>query len=240
MLNQLVRYAPVIEMLRRERGSLLEVGSGQAGISEYLRRRVIGLEIRFPGPPGPYLAAVRGSATHLPFADHSVDVVLVMDTLEHIPSSLRPRAVAEAIRVARRRIIVGGPMGAAAREADRRLAAYYRRRRIEVPDWLLEHLAESAPDVGEVVAPLREAGLEVRVRGNENLQAHLALMRLETHRPWFRGLGVLRRTAPGAAAAVARALRVPPYYSYLVSARRREAMAASHDASTISTSGPQS
>jgi hypothetical protein len=234
VLNQLVRYAPVLSTLRRERGTLLEVGSGQDGISAYLKRPTIGLEIRFPGPPGPHLLPVRGTATDLPFADRSVDVVLIMDTLEHIPASLRARCLAEAMRVARRRILVGGPMGERARRADETLARSYERRAQPKPEWLEEHLIEKAPDVGDVVAVLRGGGWDVRARGNENAALHLALMRAETTRFGYRALGRVRRHAPRAAAAVARALSFGPYYSYLVDAAR------SHDSSTRATSGSQS
>lgn len=238
MLNQLVRYAPVLRMLRTERGSILEVGSGVDGISAYLRRPVVGLEISYYAAPGPYLRAVGGTATHLPFGDASFDVVLIMDTLEHVPGHLRARCLSEAMRVARRRIIVGGPMGEAARAADERLAAFYRARGIDVPDWLSEHLAERAPDAADIAEPLRAAGWDVRVRGNENLRAHLSLMRLETKPLAFKVLGRVRRHAPRVATAVARALSFGPYYSSLVDARRSSA---SDHASTIRpTSGPQS
>ena len=141
MLNQLVRYAPVLSMLRGEPGSILEIGSGSDGIASYLKRTTFGLEIRFPTPPSPYLIAVGGTAADLPFADRSVGVVLIMDTLEHIPVPLRRRCLREAMRVAERRIIIGGPMGEAARTADRALAARRRRRGTPVPEWLSEHLA---------------------------------------------------------------------------------------------------
>lgn len=220
MINQLVRYAPVLRMLRADDGTLLEVGSGSDGICQYLRRPAIGLEIRFPEPPHPLLSAVRGTATHLPFADRSIDIVLIMDTMEHIPPALRTAALTEAMRVARRRIIVGGPMGGRARGADERLAAFYRRRAIAVPEWLGEHLVERAPDVEDICAPLRAAGWRVRSRGNENVPAHLALMRLETNRFWFRAFRRIRRHAPGAAATLARALSFGPYYSFVIDATR--------------------
>lgn len=239
MLNQLVRYAPVLRMLRDEPGTILEIGSGSHGIAQFLGRRVIGLEIRFPEPPGAFLVPCVGTATAVPLANASVDAVLVMDTLEHIPPPHRPAAIAEAMRVARRRVIVGGPMGPRAREADERLAAAHRARGVTVPDWLAEHLIERAPDVADVVGPLRDAGWYVTARGNENLRAHAAMMRLEMHRGWFRLFTTLRRRAPRAVAAVARALRVPPYYSWLVDARR-PATTASQTSSTRATSGPQS
>jgi hypothetical protein len=239
MLNQLVRYAPVLAMLREKRGSVLEVGSGQAGISQFLGRRVTGLEIRFPGPPGPLLTPVVGTATHLPFANRSFDVVLVMDTLEHIPPELRDACIEEAMRVTRDTLIIGGPMGPAARGADAKLVAYYEKHRIAVPDWLRQHIEREAPDVEAVTRPLRASGWRVEVRGNENVQQHLALMKLETKRLWYRGFAEVRTRAPNATAAVARRLRMPPYYSYVVSARR-DASARSQDSSITSTIGPQS
>jgi len=220
MLNQLVRYAPVVALLRREQGSILEVGSGSTGVAWYLGRRTFGLEIRFLEPPGEQLVAAAGTATALPFADTSVDVVLIMDTMEHIPPGLRAQALAEAMRVARRAIVVGGPMGPRARDADVKLAATYRKRGLEVPDWLSEHLTERAPDIEDIAEPLRRGGWQVTVRGNENLHGHLALMRLELSAFWFRVLGRIRRRAPRAAMALARTLRFPPYYSSLVVARR--------------------
>ena len=224
-----MRYAPVLAMLRSESGTLLEVGSGSEGICQYLGRPVIGLEIRFPEPPNPLLRAVGGTATRLPFADRSIDVVLVMDTMEHIPAALREEALNEAMRVARRRIIVGGPMGPRARGGDERLAAFYRKHAIEVPDWLNEHLTERAPDVQAIAGPLRAGGWRVRARGNENLALHVWLMELETKRFFYRASSKLRRTWPRAASTIARALSVGPYYSWLVDARR--------DGSTRTTPG---
>jgi hypothetical protein len=220
MLNQLWRYAPVLRWLRDEYGSILEIGSGVDGISQFLRRPVVGLEIRFYAPPGEWLRPVCGTATDLPFEDRSMDTVLVMDTLEHIPPAMRARCLEEAMRVARRRIIVGGPMGPRARRADEKLAAYYRARALDVPDWLQEHLTERAPDTADVAGTLRLGGWNVRVTGNENAPVHLAIMRAETRRFWFRVFGRLRRHAPGLVEKIARVLRAPPYYSYLVIAER--------------------
>lgn len=239
MLNQLVRYAPVLAMLRDEPGSILEVGSGQLGISQFLGRTVTGLEIRFPGMPGPLLRPVIGTATHLPFADGCFDVVLVMDTLEHIPPGLRLASIAEAMRVAGRLLVIGGPMGPGARAVDEELASFYRSRGLAVPDWLSQHLEHRAPDVEDVVRPIREAGWSVAAEGNENARQHVALLKLETRRLWNRGFAEVRDRMPGVVAAFARRLRKPPFYSYLVSARR-EASARSHDASIASTMGPQS
>lgn len=219
MINQLVRYAPLLERLRDDRRSLLEVGSGSDGIASYLGRRCFGLEIRFAATPAPELIACGGSATAIPFKDSSIDIVLVMDTMEHIPPDLRASAVAEACRVARSQVIIGGPMGADSRRADDRLAAYYARTGRAVPEWLKEHLLRRAPDVDEIVDQLRSQGWHAKVEGNENLRAHLRLMRFESTRFGGRITNRLRRHLPGPSAALVRKLSGKgPYYSWLVTA----------------------
>lgn len=218
MINQLVRYAPLLERLRNDPRSFLEVGSGSDGIAAYLGRRGFGLEIRFPTPPAPELIACGGTATALPFRTDSIDLVLLVDTMEHIPAPLRRRTIAEACRVARSEVIVAGPMGEDARRGDDELAAFHARSGRPTPPWLLEHLQERAPDVEEITGAFETLGWTTRVEGNEHLGTHLALLRFESSRYGGRITDRLRRGAPGVFAGVARKLRRPPYYSWIVSA----------------------
>ncbi|HEY0813627.1 MAG TPA: mycofactocin oligosaccharide methyltransferase MftM [Pseudonocardia sp.] len=50
-----------------------------------------------------------GDATAVPLAQRSTDTVLAVHLLEHLPSALAPRVVAESLRVARRRVVVAVP-----------------------------------------------------------------------------------------------------------------------------------
>ncbi|MFP5225096.1 MAG: class I SAM-dependent methyltransferase [Actinomycetota bacterium] len=220
MINQLVRYAPLLKRLEGERGSILEIGSGPDGIASYLQRQCVGLEIDFHADPDPYLIPVAGSAVDLPFTDRAFDLVLIMDTIEHIPFELRARAVAEAGRVCRDTLIIGGPMGAAARAADDRLAAHYARRGIELPGWLREHLTRRAPDVTEVRDWMHEVGFEVGVEPNEGVRSHLALMRFEVSRFGGRITDRVRNNVPRLVLPVARRRPKGAVYSWLLTGRR--------------------
>ena len=106
---------------------------------------------------------------------------------------------------------------------------------MEQPAWLREHLQEQAPDVEDIAQPLRDGGWDVRVEGNENLRTHVGLLKFETTWFGFRATNRLRQFAGPPVAALARAARVGPYYSWLVFATRR-----AQESDTRATSGSQS
>ncbi len=58
---------------------------------------------------GDRLRCVRCAAEALPFADGAVDTVLALHLLEHVDAATGARVLAEAIRVARRRVVVAVP-----------------------------------------------------------------------------------------------------------------------------------
>lgn len=91
---------------------LLEVGCGTGHFSRWLEGRelrVIGLDRSAPmlaqARTLDHVPLVRGDAHHLPFADGAFDLTMMVTTLEFLD---RPRqALREALRVARRGLILG-------------------------------------------------------------------------------------------------------------------------------------
>ena len=172
-----LRYAAVIELIRplfRPDLRILEVGSGAAGVTAFLKFPVVGVDPAFERTETlgtPYLTRVEGSADALPFDDESFDVVLSVEMLEHVPAPARASALRELFRVVRPggRIIVTFPADATARRLDLALNEAYRRRYGSDHPWVSEHIAEGVPATQEVAALAREI---VGTAGRVTVQKH--------------------------------------------------------------------
>ncbi len=189
-LNHLVRMAPVLRLVQEAGGrEVLDAGSGSAGLAPWLGEgwSVTAVDTTFDdygaGDGGQRVAAARavvGDIRALPFEDGSFDVAVAVDVLEHLAAGDRPQALRELARVARRRVVVACPAGAAALESDRRLAAS-----LSVPPpWLAEHLEHAFPAPNEISVVLAPLG-RLRTLGNEHVDHHVRLVRAELSPAWF-------------------------------------------------------
>ena len=159
-----LRCAEVIDLLRghfRPEIRILEVGSGAAGVTTFLKFPVVGVDTAFERTADigtPYLIQVPASAAELPFEDADFDVVLSLEMLEHLPAAIRPAALSEMFRVLRPggRMIVTFPADESAAKLDRRLNEAFRGRHGEDHPWSIEHIREGVPATPEVVALMEQ------------------------------------------------------------------------------------
>ena len=105
-------------------GSVLDVGSCFGFFPLFLRRARPDLAVLASDlVPGTAALAARmaallhrpmhclaADATRLPLADRSVDAVILLHVLEHLPAPAGAAAVAEALRVARQRVVLAVPL----------------------------------------------------------------------------------------------------------------------------------
>jgi hypothetical protein len=243
-INQLVRFAPVLELIAQAAprgGSVLDIGSGSLGIINLLgdRFRTTLLDANFTDYGASAGAAsganqVRGDVRALPFGDGAFDVAVAIDLLEHVPAADRLQAVAEICRVAERLAVIAVPAGEAALAADRRLAEALRARRRSVPPWLEEHLQNGFPECSQLTSTASRFGA-VRQFGNESIASHTWLIKAELSpisgaalrlagRPMERLLASRRPRLRRLAVAILRHIRGrdrPPTYRSVVAIDRR-------------------
>jgi SAM-dependent methyltransferase len=181
MLNRLVRYYPIIKFLKLNNVSnnILELGSGALGIGEFFIAPFIGVDIKFTPPFSQSITPVYAHGSMLPFKDSTFDVVVCLDTLEHVEMDKRRALLSELIRVSHKHIIVGFPYGEDAKRIDMRLYRFYVKHKLEIPQWLAEHAVSSYPN-DDIISEDRSFRV-VKLIKNENLWLHLLMMKSENY-----------------------------------------------------------
>lgn len=148
-----IRYYPIVKLLKKLKltnSQILEVGSGSYGIAPYLKKNITGVDVDFSEHSYPRLKQVIGSATNLPFKNNQFAVVLLSDVLEHLPKKLREKAINEAIRVARKAVIISGPFGKESELQDKELAEYSVKKLGYMHQFFKDHLEYGLPEVENV------------------------------------------------------------------------------------------
>ncbi len=193
MMSQLLRYAPVISLIKKTRPErILEVGCGSQGLGKFLSCRFVGVDRDFTDFTGtshqlsPSMLPVLASGAHLPFKDHAFDFVVLLDVLEHLASHTRVGILAECDRLSRGWIVIGFPCGALAEDHDREFLRWLRQRSLRIPMWLHEHMDHPYPTVQEVSRVFSFTGAKIGVSENAWLPAHRQFMRWEARDPYAR------------------------------------------------------
>lgn len=103
-------------MSRKPKGKVVDIGCAFGYIVKRLRDKSIdawGVDVsqyalsKAPDEAKPYLK--QASADNLPFGDKEFDIAFSASTFEHLPPEIVPKAIAEAVRVAKRGIIAVTP-----------------------------------------------------------------------------------------------------------------------------------
>jgi SAM-dependent methyltransferase len=191
------RYAAVLDELRdlwRDDLEIAEIGSGAAGVTEFLDHPVTGVDTAFErtdDKANARLRRVEGTATELPFADASYDVVLCLEMMEHLQPADREPALREMLRVLRPggRLVVTFPSGATATRLDTWLNDRYRRRHGRDHPWAVEHIEHGVPSGAEIAALAAPHARAVRLRSHAWAPAwklEQLLFSVEWGYPWTR------------------------------------------------------
>lgn len=175
--------ADVVDAVLAERpAKVLDVGGGPGSLQDFLPGDlVVASDLSFPSEwyeAAPSLVLADGAK--LPFADNTFEVVVTLDTLEHVTPDQRPRLLAEVVRVSSGWVLVACPCATpGVAEADAALLSFVRHKfgeEFETVGVLTEHLAYGHPDPAAVERTLCDAGAEVAAFPSGRLDRWLPMM----------------------------------------------------------------
>ena len=120
----------------RDATNILDVGGSLGELRKFLPTARITTADVIPG------ADVLYDGKRLPFPNQSWNVVVSVDTLEHIPEHQRLPFVSELVRIAKRQVILIAPYGSVTHERyEGELVDAFKKDRKKIPEYLLEHRA---------------------------------------------------------------------------------------------------
>jgi SAM-dependent methyltransferase len=154
-LSQLIRE-------RHSSGTVLSVGDPFLELRDHLTGFDVTstdiVEPYLPVPPGATFMQADFRAAEEHFTDHSFDLVVSTDVLEHIPSADRRQFIVQCARVARQGVFMAFPGGVHARSAEELMLRSHRHSAFRSA--LLDHAEHGLPEPAEVVTTLEGLGLE--------------------------------------------------------------------------------
>lgn len=199
MINQKIRYAPIMRMLKNCRPSnICEIGSGSQGLGRYERNlKFTGVDLDFSDysgskqPVASNMVAVQAKADGLPFQDGAFDFVFSLDMIEHIQPQERKAVIKEMIRISSEVCVMAFPCGDAARENDAKMREFYRARGAAPPGWLEEHLKAGFPQLREVEGILESIGLNYDSFDHEPIWLRNLILKIEKVSKGWSGLDTI-------------------------------------------------
>lgn len=177
--------AEVIDLTRRGGPQrVLDIGGGPGSLAAFCPSdQIVSSDLHLPShwhAAAPDLVLADGA--QLPFADATFDVVVTLDTLEHVLPERRAGLLAEAARVSRGYVLAVCPCGTpGVPEADAALLSFVRHRfgeEFETVGVLQEHLGFGHPDPDQILAALRQTGASVEAFPSGRLDRWLPMMLL--------------------------------------------------------------
>lgn len=178
-----VRYKPVVRRLNRSAnvdGAILEIGATENGLARFIHRPVIAADVEWG-----HLQACRATQNvlpvcadiaALPFSKATFDVIVSMDTLEHVSELKRHAACLEIARVLHSwgHGAIAFPSGDGAARAEAKIREGYLDFSGEELKWLEEHVANQLPDANRIEGDLMELCHETHtVRRETNANVHV-------------------------------------------------------------------
>lgn len=189
-----LRYSKVTKELKNEistnaerKISVLEIGSGGIGISHLLKYASLKkkCDLTLADVDANFLRKVKSDKTvliqgdSLPLEDNTFDVIISLDTLEHIPKDKRPNFLSEIKRVAKKTVLLhfvvyDPPEQFLSKDADQKFQEWYTKKFHRPDRWTDEHLTIGPPTIREI----KDILPGVLITGTQNINTWFNYMTL--------------------------------------------------------------
>jgi len=118
---------------------------------------------------------VISSGKNLPFKSNSVETVVSIDTVEHLPKPIRKEFIRELARVAKDKLIIAAPMGTKAHiKAEKSQLAKQKTSGKKPDQYLSEHVSHGLPQLTEIKSWLQDfPNHKIIFSGNFNISQKL-------------------------------------------------------------------
>jgi hypothetical protein len=174
------RYASsarLLEALDGDIASVLEVGANRQRLLAQFMPQVRFVFSDVEPLPDTDVGFVQADATALPFGDAEFDAVVCLDVVEHMPRDVRPKAIAEMVRVSGRMVVVAFPVDRPwVHDAEERANGYWKHYFGTEYPWLEEHQEFGLVDGDQIEAALCAAGMRVLRFGHADVNVWAGLM----------------------------------------------------------------
>ena len=182
-----LRYFPVVSAIKKTKlqdAKILEVGSGSLGITPYLKKKIDAIDIDFSGPKTELVNKIKGSIEKLPFRKNQYDVVIAVDVLEHVDKNIRPQAILEILKVAKKLAVIVVPVGKLAEKQDPQLDQLWKRTFQTQNQFFYEHIKNGLPSIDEILVTidksLRKLNKNAKISSYPNLNLSIRNMLMRT------------------------------------------------------------
>ena len=181
-INQILRYYPFVGFIKNSKKinknlKILEISSGGAGITKFVKTQVIGIDVKVDDIQSPYLTLIKQSALEkFPFKDNEFDVVLSVDGYEHLPKNKRKKTLEEMYRVSKKYILLTTLFGET--KWDRKVLTEWTSNHKYYRD-ILEHKKMGFPSLSEIKIFLKNKKHELEIKHGAHPKLSYFLMLTE-------------------------------------------------------------
>jgi len=182
MLDVVLRYIPLVRAVKKlniKPKRIVEVGGAGEGISFYLPDyEIIDCDISFVKNILPNVKPVKNKTSELPLPNNYVDILVSTDMLEHLSTyKQREKMVKEMLRVARKKVVLGVPVGKDSINAVKIFGLWFKKKWPKIKNqYVTEHMKYGQPLEKDILMMIKNSGFKNRVYIEKNTNIKLWLV----------------------------------------------------------------